>query len=455
MNNEFAAIAKNYKRRISSSFVLVDGSKIGEKINGENFCVTKKIDGVMQVLFFRNGSASAYSSNGIEQKQLPCVEKFAELCKKSGLKSATVVAELYVTLSSSGRERVHDVSTAIASCPEKLKLATFDILDLDDQPVKLGYKEKWERMSAIFTDPQVAPVEVRSAHNKIDVEQIFHQWVVEGGAEGIVVRNETPLVYKVKERHSIDAVIIGYTVGENERCNMVRDVLAATMTSEGYLQTTLVAGSGFSDEQRQDLLEKLMPRTCASEYVQTDSRNVAFQMVSPEIVVEFSVLDLVAENSTGEAKMNMLLNYDSQKGYTVQASVAGIAAHSAIFERIRDDKSCNETDIRVSQLSDICPFSSVKPLVLANLPQSELLLRRIFTKGADEKLMIQKYTVWKTNKEDSGIFPAFVFHYTDFSCSRKDALKRDIRVSNSKDQIMQLCEAFIAENVKKGWSEML
>ena len=29
--------------------------------------------------------------------------------------------------------------------------------------------------------------------------------------------------------------------------------------------------------------------------------------------------------------------------------------------------------------------------------------------------MIQKYVVWKTNKEKHSLYPAYVFHYTDFS----------------------------------------
>ncbi len=46
-----------------------------------------------------------------------------------------------------------------------------------------------------------------------------------------------------------------------------------------------------------------------------------------------------------------------------------------------------------------------------------------------------------------------VYHHTDYSPSRKVLLKRDIRVSSSKEQILALMEADIAENVKKGWIE--
>lgn len=453
MNKEFATIAQNFKRRIAGNFLLVDGALIKEKILGDEFCVTKKLDGVLQIIFFRGGEVSAYSSNGNEQKPLPCLEEFGNLCKKAGLKSATIAAELYAPLSKTGRERVGDVSTAIASCPEKLMLAPFEIIDIDGDPYQVDYKERLAKLASVFSGDSIRVVESKTASNKVEVEQIFDEWVIKGGAEGIVVHSEHPFVYKIKERHTVDAVIIGYTVADDDKECKIRDLLTAGMTEDGKLQVLFTPGSGFSEKQRVELYEKLSAMVCPSEYVQSDSRNVAFQMVRPEVVAEFSVLDFVAENTQGEPKKSMLLEYDPSVGYKVFANVASASAHNPTFERIREDKSCNPVDIRISQVTDICPFSVVKPLVLSGFPKSEMLLRRVFTKGAGEKLMVQKYVVWKTNKEDTGLFPAYVFHYTDFSCSRKDPLKRDLRVSSSKEQIMELCDTFIAENVKKGWEE--
>ena len=45
---------------------------------------------------------------------------------------------------------------------------------------------------------------------------------------------------------------------------------------------------------------------------------------------------------------------------------------------MRDDKGVEPADIRVSQLSDICPFAEVKATGKGS--PSELLVRRIFKK---------------------------------------------------------------------------
>ncbi len=403
MNKEYSSIAKDYKRKIAGGFMLVDGAKISEKMSGEQFLVTKKIDGEMQILFYRDGKVEAYGSHGNETKtEVPCFAEFAALCKAGGLKSATIAAELYAKISVSGRERVGDVKSALADAKlhDKLFLAPFDIINLDEQPFHAEhYKDTHAKMVSLFTGKNVCPVEGKYVVGKHEVEQVYEQWVTESSAEGIVVHSELPIIYKVKSRHTIDAVVIGYTVGEDIHEGMVRDIMVAVMTEDGRLHQFTTLGNGFSDAQRTELLEKLSGMHVDSEYIETDSRNVAYQMVRPEIVVEISVIDLVAENSKGEPKMDMLLCYTAEGGYTVEAQTPGVSAHSPVFVRFRDDKSCNPTDIRISQLTDLCPFAETKVVLMGNLPKSEILVRRIYTKGEGLKLMIQKYVIWKTNKE--------------------------------------------------------
>jgi hypothetical protein len=69
--------------------------------------------------------------------------------------------------------------------------------------------------------------------------------------------------------------------------------------------------------------------------------------------------------------------------------------------------------------------------------------------------MVQKFMVIKTNKETiDKKFPAFVFHYTDFSSGRADPLQKEVKISNSEKQIQEIFDAYISENVKKGWEKV-
>ena len=68
--------------------------------------------------------------------------------------------------------------------------------------------------------------------------------------------------------------------------------------------------------------------------------------------------------------------------------------------------------------------------------------------------MIQKFLIWKTNKEASGRYPAYVFYHTDFSRGRKEMLKRDLATSSDENQIHAIFAVEIEANVKKGWMEV-
>ena len=89
------------------------------------------------------------------------------------------------------------------------------------------------------------------------------------------------------------------------------------------------------------------------------------------------------------------------------------------------------------------------------LMESEVISREVYVKESKGTKMVRKFVIWKTNKEATGEYPAYVYHYTDFSPSRGEMLKKEIKVSNSKKQIDEIFAAELAENVKKGWEKVL
>tara|TARA_Y100000768_G_scaffold290100_1_gene224188 strand:- start:385 stop:669 length:285 start_codon:yes stop_codon:yes gene_type:complete len=85
----------------------------------------------------------------------------------------------------------------------------------------------------------------------------------------------------------------------------------------------------------------------------------------------------------------------------------------------------------------------------------EIFIRYVYTKTVKENTNIQKFLAWKTNKENNNIgYPAYVLHYTNYSPKRKEPLKIEVRISNSKKQIVELLNQFIEKNIKKGWSKV-
>ena len=453
MEKKYIQTAIDYKKNIANKFALVEGDNIKQRIGGENMTVTKKIDGHLQVAFFDNGVTNLLNSNGVEKaKDLKCIADFTEALRDSGIKQAIITAELYMP-TQNGRPRHSDVSRALADSglKDKLSLAPFDIIEIDGKPWKAeNYTITHNRLSEIFKAENLKPVEIRSASNVDEVKEIYDEWVKGEGAEGIVVHTLGNVIWKIKPRHTLDVAVIGYTITERG----IRSLMFAVCREDGLFQEFVEGSTGMTDEQRSDVAQRLESLHVESQYVMSDSRGIAYQMVRPELVFEISTVELVAKGNDDRVRMNPLLRFDEEKGWLMEGMTPGVSAINIVVVQERPDKKPDKTDVRVSQLSDLTPFEEMEK-ELEKLPESTLLERRVYKKVSGTKTMIHKFLLWKTNKEDSGRFPAYVVYHTDFSNGRKDMIKRDMLYTNEEKHARELLEAEIASNIKKGWEEVV
>ena len=464
MEQKYIQTAIDYKKNVAGKFVLVEGAKLKQRIDGERFAVTRKIDGHMQVVFYIDEQVFMLNANGKQKaEQLKCLDAFAEAVKTAGLKQAIIAAELYLPRPE-GRPRCGDVQAGLADYAKRdqLALAPFDIVELDGEKWQAEhYADTHNKLCTIFQNEQVKPVQMRNASSKDEVQEIFDEWVGGDGAEGLVVHSESPIVWKVKERHTIDAAVIGYTLSSANLSlpsgrtggGLIRDLMFAVRRPDGLFQMFVLGSTGLTDEERADIAQRLSTKHVESQYVLSDSRGIAYQMVKPELVFEISVLELVARGNDDKIKMNPLLKYDEEAGWLMEGTTPGVSALGITIERERTDKQPNETDVRISQLTDICPFEESEG-GRAELAKSELLEHHVYKKVSGAKVMLHKFLLWKTNKEQSGRYPAYIIYHTDYSSARKEMIKRDMLYSNDEQQIRDLLAAEIADNVKKGWEKI-
>lgn len=444
--------AIDYKKNIAGKFMLVEGAKIKSRVEGTDFCVTRKIDGHLQCLFYQDGTAYMLNSGGNQlAEQLRCIDAFAEAMQQAGVSSAIVAAELFMP-KEGGRPRCADVKRALADPAQRdeLRLAPFDIIEVNGEPWKADhYKHTHAQLCQWFHSDYVIPVDMMKAESLEEVQTIYDEWVECQGAEGLVIHSDSHIICKVKPRHTIDAVIVGYTTGDKG----VRDLMMAARREDGLFQVFAVGSGGLSDEARLSLLERLSQQHVESQYILSDSRGIAYQMVKPEIVFELSVIELVAKGNDDKVRTNALLTFDEEQGWLMNGMTPGVSAFGLVFEREREDKSPTTSDIRISQLTDLCPFEE-QQATMGKLEKSELLERRVFRKISGDKIMLHKFLIWKTNKERTGRYPAYIFFHTDYSSGRKDILKRDMSYSSDEQQIRSILATEMESNIKKGWEEV-
>jgi len=442
--------AKQYKRKVVGKYISITKEDINSKIVGDKIFITTKIDGEFNLLYYDGNKSILINSNGKIKDDLVILETISAILKNKKIKSITIACELHIKQDDK-RCRVSEVISAIANEPKLLILSAFDILDIDGEEfIKNNYEQTIKKLTYIFDiNDIINPVALCVLSSK-EIENKYHEIVEINNAEGLIVRIDgMPIVYKIKPIHTIDMAVIGYTEGEN---NMIREVLLGLLNEDNnYIQVGRV-GTGLNDKEKRNLFEILSKNKIDSSYIEADKKRVAFAMVKPTIVVEISVNELLNENSKGSIK-NSLLKYDEDNGYSFISSINGTSLLHPIFKRIRNDKTINNHDIRYKQITDIVYINSSNHISSQELPKSEIIFREVYTKAVKGKINIQKFIAWRTNKEDvDTCYPAYVMNYTNFSPTRSETLKRDVRVSSSKEQILKLLQVFKDKNIKKGWS---
>ena len=437
--------------------IPIEPDKIVTSFAAARYHVSLKVDGEFNLLVYGDGDVLMVNPGGTVRVGLPCLKEAAELLKKAGVKRALIAGELHFRRARAGG-RVHDVSR-VARQPatqeelDALGFAAFDIVEIDGLPPLEAFEQTWQKLTKLFGSGQrCTVVEGVWLKDGFEIEAQFRNWV-DQGAEGVVVRSDTFGLFKIKPRHTIDAVVIGFTEGTDDRRGLLHDLLVALMRADGCLHVLGHVGGGFSTEERRGFLSDLKDRIVPSDYVEVNDQ-VAYHMVRPEWVVEISVLEMISHNTRGLPMKRMVLYWDAKENrYRIVRRLPLVALISPQFIRRREDKDVNPTDVRMEQVTDIVEVAFAdRDARQLHLQPSQLLRREACTKQLKGQTMVRKLVLWQTNKErDSDDFPAYVIHYTDYSPNRKMPLERDIRVSSSREQIEELWKELAAEAFTKGW----
>ncbi len=451
------------RRQLGRMMMALDRDKAKYRIPAGDYFISRKIDGEFTCLVYRGdkkgGEAFTVNPGGTVRMGAEFHKRAAKHLHKAGIKSALIGGELYVNRPDGKRPWVHDV-VRVARKPEdqaavdSLGFGIFNIYDLDGVDLSMHYADAIQKVQQIFgKDGLVHSVETVVGDEK-EIFKKFAEWVDGEGAEGVVVRSDTAGVFKIKPRHTLDLAVVGFTEGIDDRSGMLHSMLLAVIRNDGSFQIVSRVGGGFSDDQRIEILKRLNPQVAESEYAEVNSDRVAYQMIKPGMVVEISCLDIISRTSHGSTIDRMIIEWDEHKKHW--EGIRRLPLCSIIspqFLRIRDDKTANADDVKMSQLSDITEIPYLERVADdLILPLSTVMERIVATKVLKEATMVRKLLLWKTNKEEaSRDYPAYVLHLTNYSPNRKEPLQHEIRVSSSEKQIRMLLENWKEKYIVGGW----
>jgi ATP-dependent DNA ligase len=428
--------AQDYKKRLSSAMRAISGQDIGRVPAGKGTFVSRKYDGEFAYVVYDGKNIISLHPSGTVRNGLPCLEEAAAKLMKAKVGSCIFAAEFYLldtAAESRSLEQVLRVLRAPASKKEldRIALAVFDVVELEGKPLNatkvFADLDKWFGKAK-----NVHPVEHKSANKSETIMETYVDWVVGEGAEGIVVRNDKGDYYKIKLRHNLDVAIIGFSEGIENRKGMLHDLLVGVVRPDGTFQELTRVGGGFSEADRKEFLKDLKKRVVPSDYVAVNNDYVAYDMIKPGPVIEISCLDMIAERSRGGPVNRMVLEWTGKK-YAALSRMPLVSVISPQYVRFRDDKEASVADTSIHQVTDqVKVEDAAKSADTTKLKPSKMIERTVYTKVMKENTMVRKILLWKTNKEDTPDFPAYVIYLTDFSPNRKTPLERDIKVASTE-----------------------
>jgi ATP-dependent DNA ligase len=449
---------QEYRRKLSAMMKPLSGDDIFKIPKAKGYYATRKYDGEFTVVAWDGKKLISVNPGGTVRVGLPCFEEAAKLLKKAKVGSCLLSGELYIAGDKSSKNRIHHVVKLLRSPSTdaqlgKLSLALFDILEYNDKTVKTT-KEVFSLLKKWFGKGKlVHPVEYVVADKIEPIMESFTDWVVGEGSEGLVVRHDQAGWYKLKLRHNIDAAIIGFSEGTEDRKGLLHDLLVAVMRSDGTFHEFCRVGGGFTEEDRRIIADELRRRVVPSDYVAVNNDYVAYEMVAPGPVIEISLLDLITESSKGDPINRMVLDWDGKR-FAPLSRLPLVSVISPQFVRMRDDKDAVIEDVNIRQISDLVEVPDIdKPAHEAVAPPSKLIDRTVYTKVMKGEKMVRKLLLWKTNKESSNEFPAYVVYLTDFSPNRQNPLEREVKIASTEAAAKELYAELAKKNFVSGWEK--
>ncbi|MBX0293983.1 ATP-dependent DNA ligase LigA [Haloarcula nitratireducens] len=303
----------------------------------EEAAVERKYDGARVQVHFDGESATLFSRN-MEDVTDPLPEVVATV--EESLDAPAILDGEVVAVDDAGDplpfqevlrrfRRKHDVAAAREDVTVRLHL--FDCLHADGEDLlDAPLRERHATLDSIVPEETVSDLWLTDDADEVaDIEAA----ALDAGHEGIMLK-DPEAAYTPGKRgknwrkrkpdvETLDCVVTGGEWGEGRRANVFGTFELSVRTDDGYATVGNVA-TGLTDEELDDLTERLEPHVTASE-----GRDVTF---SPELVFE-----------VGYEEIQSSTNYES-----------GYALRFPRFLAVREDKSPDAADSldRVTRLAE-------------------------------------------------------------------------------------------------------
>jgi len=450
---------KNYKKLVAKRYRVVFPDNISRFLPDGNLWISTKVDGELWFLVKRQGEVSLCAYNGRLLQGVPVAKEAEEALANSG--DIIIPGELCaVPPDGSSRPRVGHVALCLGddNLAKNLAFRAFDVLEADGEDwLYRPYEERYTRLKELLGNGKRCAVVTTVEGEKDVAADYFAEWVKSGKHEGLVVRSEQGITYKIKPFITIDAVILAFGEREENGRPEVRELTVGVLRDDGTWHILGSVGTGFSEVDRSTWHDRLSAIEQPSSFRMANREGTLCRFVKPEIILEVKVSDIVDTDSRDMPVRRMALNFNETEGWSALGTLPIVSLIHPTIVREREDKVIDTANVGLDQIYQHVPFDGRELKATPNdLSKSEVLRRGVFQKETKGNLAVRKFVAFATHKaEEDPNYPPYVVYFTDFSSGRKDPLKTDMRVTADKDMVDAYITNWISENIKKGWDEVI
>lgn len=448
---------RTYKRNVAKRYRVVDPEQIERLLGGGPYHISTKLDGELWFLVKREGEVALCAFNGRVIRGTPLLQEAEGLL--ADVPDLIVAGELVATPPEHvGRARVHHVASALGdeAFEGTLSFHAFDLAEEGGEDrLQQDYGARIERLRELLGGgARVKSVETVDGEAG-DVTRLYREWVVSDRFEGVVVRSERGLTYKIKSSLTIDAVVIAYGERITGDVRQVREMSVALMREDGTWQLLGAVGNGFSEQDRAAWHGRLSQMEIGSSFRLANREGTLSKFVRPEITIEIRCSDLLATDSWDTQIRRMSLMHSEESGWAPLRETATAVMIHPIFLRERTDKTIDVGSVGMTQITSRIPLEAKREAAAPVAREPAAIVRRgVFSKTAKEKVAVRKYAVIDTHHGDDPNYPAFVIYFTDYSPTRKEPLKTALRTASAMEKAEVQVQEWLAANIKRGWTEI-
>lgn len=443
----------HYKRAVARRHRLVSPDQLERFLPDGELFISTKVDGELWFLVKRGGEVALVAFNGRVLTGVPVVTEAAQ--QLAGVESGLFAGELFaVNRTGAGRPRVQHVAQALRDDARAgdLGFKVFDLIELEGEPwLGQPFGARWERLEQLFGQGRRCATVTTERGDKARARALYVDWVQGGRFEGLVVRSEVGVGFKVKPEIALDAVVVAYAEGKNGDESELRELHLALLRDDGDLHLLGSVGSGLDAAARAEWGPWLADNQVPASYRLASREHTLCQFVRPEKVVEVRVSDLLAGDVADEPTRRMVLRYEEGAGYSPLEPMPIPALIHPVYKGTRPDKTVSPECVGMQQVETwLLPEPAAPRAQAATTSAATTLDRQVWVKVWRGATMVRKVLVLRREDGDPQFAP-FIVHFTDYSAGRKDPLQTSLRVASSEERARAIAAAWIEENVKRGW----